>query len=191
MNRKGNGSDRRVLYTKMFLKESLLSLMEQKPAAKIPVSELCRHAEINRNTFYTHYRSVEDLLSEIEKDLYDQIKEAVDHSWNHGSVALLLEDLFAIFLANQDFCKVLFQKNYDHFLQKMFEMFYEQAVTDWKILGQHEDRERLDMLYAFLSGSWLAVIRSWVLGEIKESPHELALLIEKANYFGLSSFMKA
>lgn len=190
MNRKVNGKDRRVLYTKMFLKESLLALMEQKPAGKISTSELCRHAGINRNTFYTHYKTVEELLSEIEKDLYDQIKEAVDHSWVHGSIALLLEELFAIFDANSDFCKVLFQKNYDHFLQKMFEMFYEQAVTDWEILGHHEDKERLDMLYLFLSCSWLSVIRGWILGEIKENPRELAALIEKANYFGLSGFMK-
>ena len=42
--------DRRVRYTKMVLRESLLELMKTKPVVKITTTELCKHADINRNT---------------------------------------------------------------------------------------------------------------------------------------------
>jgi AcrR family transcriptional regulator len=57
----------RMLYTKKFLRESLLALMKEKPTAKIAPSELCRHAGMNRNTFYTHYGILEALLKSIEE----------------------------------------------------------------------------------------------------------------------------
>ena len=72
--------DRRVAYTKMFLKESLLSLLQEKPIGKITPTELCRRADINRNTFYTHYESPEALLRSIEEELYGRIRHSVEHS---------------------------------------------------------------------------------------------------------------
>jgi hypothetical protein len=44
--------DRRVLYTKMFLREALLELMREKPVDRITPTELCRRAGINRNDTY-------------------------------------------------------------------------------------------------------------------------------------------
>ena len=37
-------TDRRILYTKIFLKEALLELMKEKPVDKITPTELCRKA---------------------------------------------------------------------------------------------------------------------------------------------------
>ena len=72
--------DRRVLYTKMFLKESLLELMKEKPIDKITPTELCRHAGINRNTFYKHYYTTRDLLQEIEEEFSAQLVESIGDS---------------------------------------------------------------------------------------------------------------
>ena len=49
-------SDRRVRYTKTVLKQSLLELMKDRPIGKITVTEICRLADVNRNTFYAHYK---------------------------------------------------------------------------------------------------------------------------------------
>jgi len=54
--------DRRTLYTKSVVKRSLLELMQVKPISKISVSEICKKADINRNTFYHYYYGPENLL---------------------------------------------------------------------------------------------------------------------------------
>lgn len=46
--------DRRAVRTRKVLRKSLLSLMKDRPIAKITVKELCAKAEINRTTFYAH-----------------------------------------------------------------------------------------------------------------------------------------
>ena len=61
----------------MFLRESLLKLLETKPIEKITPTELCRHAGINHNTFYSHYRSPEELLHSMEEDLLRIIEASI------------------------------------------------------------------------------------------------------------------
>ena len=40
--------DRRILYTRMVIKESFLSLIQEKPLDKITIKEICEKADINR-----------------------------------------------------------------------------------------------------------------------------------------------
>ena len=47
--------DRRTRYTRRLIQDTLLALMDKKPFSRVTVTELCRHAEINRGTFYLHY----------------------------------------------------------------------------------------------------------------------------------------
>jgi AcrR family transcriptional regulator len=48
-------ADQRVRYTKMVIKNSLLELMKEHPISKVTVTDICKQANINRNTFYSHY----------------------------------------------------------------------------------------------------------------------------------------
>ena len=45
-------ADRRVKYTKMVLRESLIKLLQKKSISRITVKELCEMADINRATFF-------------------------------------------------------------------------------------------------------------------------------------------
>ena len=57
--------DRRIRYTKMFLKDSLLELLQKKPLSRITVTELCQMAEINRSTYYVYYKDPLDQLESL------------------------------------------------------------------------------------------------------------------------------
>jgi AcrR family transcriptional regulator len=66
-------NDLRVKYTKQILKETLVSLLGQKPLNKITVKELCSVAEVNRATFYSHYTDLYDLMDQVKKEFTDKI----------------------------------------------------------------------------------------------------------------------
>ena len=53
-----NNIDRRVMRTKTLLIHSLSTLMKQKNIKDITVKELCELADINRGTFYLHYKDI-------------------------------------------------------------------------------------------------------------------------------------
>ena len=58
--------DKRVRRTKKLLRQALTRLMLQKDFQSITVTDVVREADVNRGTFYAHYRDVYDLRERIE-----------------------------------------------------------------------------------------------------------------------------
>lgn len=70
-------SDKRVIRTKKAIKAALFKIMEEKDISSISISELTQEANVNRRTFYTHYRNITDILDEIEGDLVEALGKLV------------------------------------------------------------------------------------------------------------------
>ena len=137
-------TDRRVLYTKMFLKESLLALMKEKPIARITPTELCRHAGMNRNTFYTHYDSPEALLISIEDEMYEQVRHTIERSMNSGSISALLTEICGAIYDHRDLCAVLFSQYGDKdFLRRIIDLAHDRTINEWKTAGMRSGDEQL------------------------------------------------
>lgn len=65
---KDRKTDRRSVYTRNVIKDSLLELLPSKDIADITISELCRVAELSRGTFYLHYNNTSEVLDELFND---------------------------------------------------------------------------------------------------------------------------
>ena len=59
-----NKAESKYFNTAVKFDKALLSLLEQKPFEYITISEICEKACVNRSTFYLHYETIDDLLSE-------------------------------------------------------------------------------------------------------------------------------
>ncbi len=59
-----NKSESKYFNTAIKMDEALLKLLEKKDFAYIKVKEICETAGVNRSTFYLHYETISDLLSE-------------------------------------------------------------------------------------------------------------------------------
>lgn len=70
-----SGTDRRVRKTKSQLRLALMELLVEKSAKNISVRELAERADINRGTFYIHYRDVGDLLQRLEDEMADRLAD--------------------------------------------------------------------------------------------------------------------
>ena len=58
--------DRRIRRTKAQLCAALNQLLAEKPPEEITVTELTRLADVNRGTFYSHYKDVPDMVEQME-----------------------------------------------------------------------------------------------------------------------------
>lgn len=65
--------DRRVLKTRAALRDAMLALMAPRGWDEMTIQEICDRANVGRSTFYQHYQSKDELLSEGMNDLRDQI----------------------------------------------------------------------------------------------------------------------
>lgn len=62
-------SDLRTKRTRASIRSAFLTLRAKKPLEKITVKELAELAQINKATFYLHYRDIYDLSDQIENEI--------------------------------------------------------------------------------------------------------------------------
>ncbi|EAE5097757.1 TetR family transcriptional regulator, partial [Listeria monocytogenes] len=61
--------DRRVKKTKKAFNQALFTLLDQKPFQQITITDIVTEADVNRGTFYKHYRDKEELLDSIIEEI--------------------------------------------------------------------------------------------------------------------------
>lgn len=93
-----NTQDRRAKRTAIQIKEAMFSFMESRTIHEIRVSELCRACQINRATFYDHYRDVFDLVQDMEKDMLLALQELMERVKTEQTPAEEVSRLFFSFL---------------------------------------------------------------------------------------------
>ncbi len=192
VNKPETKTDRRVLYTKMFLKESLLELMKEKPVDKITPTELCRHANINRNTFYTHYYSVRDVLEELELEFSNQIVESLSTRFSASEYDVMLQEICRIIYDRRDFCKILLSENGDTaFFNNVIGLGKPFVVAQWRDAGIDLPDEDMEMFFAFIVSGSVAIIRKWAASDMKQTPEYIAQLIRIAANGGIDGMINS
>ncbi|WP_028776745.1 TetR/AcrR family transcriptional regulator [Shimazuella kribbensis] len=94
MSMKSKTMDRRIIKSKTALKEALLLLMQKKDFNQITITEIVRHADLNRGTFYKHYPFKEELLDEIMDDVIKDLIASYREPYQNVST-FILRDLTA------------------------------------------------------------------------------------------------
>lgn len=182
-------TDRRIRKTRAALKHSLTVLMKEKSVKDISVKELTSLADVNRGTFYLHYKDVFDLLEQSEDDLLQELHETV----NAFSPALLNEkpdrlfrEIYELCLENADLVRILIGENGDiKFLNKLKKLMHDR-LDEWsKILRtKHPQARDFDAYFAFLVGGCISLLQYWFQNDMQETPAQLAditcLFLERA-----------
>ena len=185
-------TDRRVMYTKMFLKESLLELMREKPVDKITPTELCRKAQINRNTFYTHFYTARDVLEEIESEFSTQIIDSLSSRFSAENIDIpqMLNEICRMIYEKQDFCKILLSENGDvAFLESVITLCKNVIIRGWQKEGVALPDDQMEMFFAYIINGSIALIKKWASNDMKNTPGEIAQLIERATYGGINGMI--
>ena len=178
-----------MLYTKMFLRESLLELMKEKPVDKITPTELCRHAQINRNTFYSHYYTVRDLLQEIEAEFSSQIMESLMNKMSASTTLDVLLELCELFYEKKDLFQILLSPNGDSaFMEQFILLGKSYIINTWEEAGVRLSEEKMDMIFSFIINGSIAILRDWAASNMRQVPTQIAELINCITLFGISGF---
>ena len=94
-----NPQDRRAQRTDMQIKGVMFSFMKEKSIHAIKVSDICKACQINRATFYDHYRDVFDLVQDMEQDMILALQELMELVSPEETEAETVSRLFFSFLS--------------------------------------------------------------------------------------------
>jgi len=189
-----NATDRRVKRTKKMLIDGLTQLMSEKSANEISVRELADLVDINRGTFYLHYRDVFDMVEKIQQELFDAFYQRLEKYTPAviGENPLpMIEDLFDYVAENPDIFLVMLGPNGDMaFVERMKMLIKEKCLRDWPDVFKLRTTDSFEYFYAFIVNGAIGLVHNWLLTGRKESPAQMAQLVSSMVLTGIHILKK-
>lgn len=177
---KGN---RRILYTKKIIKESLIDLLQHKEIHEVTVTDICKKSDINRGTFYTHYKDTYDLLKSLEDELFNQILEYIEETPVEDYKDVLLLKALELIQENKELCKILFSKQMKNDIIDRIIYVASKSKIDKLVSSSKVDDMFLDYFIKYSVGGVISVVQAWLENDLNESPKEIVNIINNITSF--------
>ena len=170
--------DRRITRSKRALRQALIALLEERGFDSITVNDLCDRADLNRGTFYNHFRDKENLLAVLEDEVMADIAALQERMQRisladmlayrvAGTPLPLLVDLFDYLREQSDFLHAVLGPGGDaRFAPRLREAVCENLVQN--IL--HEKYYYV----AFYASAYLGIITRWIERGTLETSEDMA-----------------
>ncbi|MFC4601399.1 TetR/AcrR family transcriptional regulator [Cohnella hongkongensis] len=179
--------DRRQIRTKQLLHQALLDCIEDKGIDHVTVKDIAERANVNRGTFYLHYRDVPDMMDKVKNDMFGRVFEYVkrldprelnEYAYTgepYPKIVALFEEVtrhanfFKVMLGpSGDLSYVMRLRNLmdSHLFNKLDYVLPEGAPT----LVPRE------YLVAYMSSANFGMFLRWVQNGMRETPYEMALI---------------
>ena len=152
-------TDARVRYTKKVLRESFFECLKKKGSIKdVTVKEVCELAELNRATFYRHYKDCFDLVEQLEDEEireFRSILESIGDAFNRDFAVAIIN------LINKydDLIEAYSSGNIDGNLkEKMVRVAHELCIESWKEHMPKGKEQEIEMLFSAASASFFQLV---------------------------------
>ena len=172
-------TDRRIRKTKAQLRAGLAKLMQEKSIKEITVKELVEEVDINRSTFYLHYTDIFNMLSTIEEELLEEIRQTIQNHpvspFNESSFPFI-EDIFHILAENKDICNALLGPNGDiAFIHRIENLISTHSLNVLRRTFP-DTIEDLKYSYSFCLSGCIGLVKTWLTSDTDETPQYMAQL---------------
>lgn len=185
--------DRRVRKTKKAMFAALAELLAQKPLSNISVREIADMADINRGTFYLHYKDVYDMAETLQNEIFQKFNDIVEShepKKNTDEIFPLLTELFGLLAENSELAKVMIGKNGDAvFVDRLKQVIREKCFVNARKTFNIRNDESFDYFYHYIVSGCIGIFSAWLNGGMIETPAEMAVLTKKFILTGASSLM--
>ena len=151
-------TDARKRYTRRALRQALLQCLEEKPISAITVKAVCEKAEINRATFYQHYRDCFDLLEQMENEMLEEYRLSLEKVSMPDATALV-NGILDMMDKNADLCRLLIaRRRDDSLLLRMIAMARASVIGEWRAKLKKASDQEVDMLLCCLTHGLFQVV---------------------------------
>ena len=187
-----NKSESKYFATAAKMDEAFLTLLEKKDFAYITVKEICAAAGVNRSTFYLHYETIGDLLTESVAHMNRQFLDYMAHDAEAFVTKLRTCPLEELYLVTPEYLTPYL--NYIRQHRRLFQTATENAA----VLGldrafsemcryvivpilqrfgvPEEDRAYLITFYIH---GLMAIVSEWLKGDCTDSVEHIISVIQK------------
>lgn len=170
--------DLRVKKTKKAIQDAFKEMICTMEIQNITVKAISEKAQINRKTFYYHYETIEDLISELMQEILEDYHSKTDQLPKGRSHEVANRLFFEYFSSQEEYVQRIFcHPAYHELCQQLFDASYYHSLDD-----HHPYRrfsiEKQNIIQTFYRSTTLDIYRQWV-SDGKKMP--LEELIELSN----------
>ena len=184
-------TDRRSRLTRQMVKDALLELLKKQPISKITVKQLCEKADINRATFYNHFYDTRNVLEHIEEEYCKNIETEVINAIYSNNASEFILNMLTEMKSDKNLTQILKCENTKPgFIKKIKKMAQDLLVSHWAKRFKTYAKEKLEYIYSFMITGSLSVINEWLKNNLKESPQEIAEILQKIT-IGINNYLHA
>lgn len=169
--------DPRIKRTKRLFKDALISLIQENyDKSKLTVQTIAERAELNRATFYLHYRDIDDLMeqtiNEILEELHETMKGSSEDAHSQKGSSRLVSFL-EHFYRNAGLYKVMLENK--EFRKRVFAILLD-IVTYWSDYRKMKGRS-FNVPNEIVAASVLGIVSWWLEEGTPYSPTYLTNFI--------------
>ena len=160
--------------TKKALAESMKKLMEEKPKKKINIGDIVEGCNMNRQSFYYHFKDKYDLVNWIYyTEFIVTIKDSPMSSWN------ILVNICKFFYNNKIFYKNAFQvTGQNSFSEYFIEVLH--PILTVHLNDIFKNNKNVDFYATFYSDAIRVSISRWLIEGARIPPEQFVELIKSS-----------
>lgn len=190
--------DRRKAKTKQQIYDSLMALIAEKGVEHVTVTDITSHADLNRGTFYLHYRDVPDILQQLKDHVFKSIEQLVikldfRKAMEYGErreLYPLSVQIFEEFAKHADFLKVMFGPKGDLSYAIQFRTLMTRHIYEKINIPEAADLNiRRDYVVAYMTSAHFGMLMHWIECDLDQTPQQMAkIMMNIVNHGPLESF---
>lgn len=173
-----NDNDSRVKRTKKLIRQGLVEIAKTKSISKITVKELTDLVEINRGTFYLHYKDVFDLVESIENEIYtefDKLISSIQTTELLKKPIDICEEFLMFIYERKDVFSMLMGANGDSkFIFRIGEILNEKVLIIFQNIFPNMNRSTYDAAYNYGKFGLVGLTNCWFTEHPEWSPRQVA-----------------
>lgn len=190
-------TDRRKARTRQLLYEALMALLQEKSVDLITVTDIAERADVNRGTFYLHYRDVGDMLQQLKDGVFDSVRSCVEQLDVTEAMQYIDRDepypvsvrIFEELIRHGEFLRLMLGPQGDlAFARRLRELFVSRIHA--KLQGLSPDSKTIptDYLVSYIASANFGLVMHWLDTGRTLSPEQMArMMVNLMNYGPLVS----
>lgn len=170
---------RSAIRSKRLINEALADLLTEKPLDKITVTDVVTRADINRGTFYAHYRDIPDVVDHLIQLTFSAIRDAmIAQTLTPDTAVLTLLTTFQSLLEKDlPFFQKIFTSHAAPIMREQLMAMVSEFLVENKAWFSPNSTEAYPMSFRFCAGGLSNLYQDWFSGKLDCSLSELTQIV--------------
>ncbi|MFA5323509.1 MAG: TetR-like C-terminal domain-containing protein [Smithella sp.] len=184
---------RSAIRSRKLIKQAYVDLTREKDIDKITVMDIVNKADINRGTFYAHYKNVNAVSDQIGKEIITALFEYLDEFKSTRMIENPLPFLtnVACFLEKDlEFYRILINSQLSvSFMKRLKDLFVEKIMSDEEKMSGIKKKDQFMICVDLYASGFVGLYQDWFNHKIKMSLDDLTCHFSEIIKNGFKHFL--